>query len=400
VTTERFDRIVGNPPYIAISQLSAASRKTAACVKDFQGLPIGSCSNTWYAFVLCAMRLLREGGSLGFVLPSAAEYAEYSGSLRVGIRQRFRSVELFRSRQPLFQEVQEGTVVVIARGYKQGPFTFRRREFQTPNRLIAALSVSSNGTRPCPRQNKRDMDGEVAFSEIADVRLGGVTGDNRYFLLTDKQRKQRGIPAQACKPVVSRARHLSTPVLTKRDWNALRLSNERVWLFRPGQATQKKYGVHRYLERSSKDGGCNRFAYKIRTRSLWYRTLLPASPHGFVSGMSRFGPWICLNKFKRLNATNTLYIVSFRNNVTENERFGYALALFCSSVQRQLRRSARRYADGLIKYEPSALTTLRLPKIPPRRDFRKSYFEAVRWLLSGKRGNARQIADNAFGITV
>jgi hypothetical protein len=54
----------------------------------------------------------------------------------------------------------------------------------------------------------------------------------------------------------------------------------------------------------------------------------------------------------------------------------------------------------LIKYEPSALTTLRLPKIPPRRDFRKSYFEAVRWLLSGKRGNARQIADNAFGITV
>src|SRR5437879_5060178 len=39
-TQERFDRIVGNPPYVAISQLVGKLRKTAACVEDFNGLPI------------------------------------------------------------------------------------------------------------------------------------------------------------------------------------------------------------------------------------------------------------------------------------------------------------------------------------------------------------------------
>jgi hypothetical protein len=398
-TQERFDRIVGNPPYIAISQLTGKLRKTAACVEDFNGLPIGSCSNMWYAFVLCAIRLLREGGSLGFVLPSAVEYAEYSGSLREAIRDRFESIDLLRCRRPLFKGVQEGTVVVIARGYKQGSFRFRRREFRTPDRLISALSISTNGMRRCPEPRTVPTTETVRFSEIANIRLGGVTGDSRYFLLTDKQRREHRIPAEACRPVVSRARHLHVPILKKTDWDFLKCSNQRVWLFKPGSAARRKHSVRLYLARTSKDGGCNRSAYKIRLRSRWYDTPLPSQPHGFVSGMSRFGPWICLNQFKRLNATNTLYVIKFRPKISENERFGYALGLLSSVVQRQLRKSARRYADGLIKYEPSALTNLRLPTIPAKQDCRKAYLKAVHLLLGGQRRAARKIADDVFSIT-
>jgi len=397
-TQERFDRIVGNPPYLAISQLAGELRKTAACVEDFNGLPIGSCSNMWYAFVLCAIHLLREGGSLGFVLPSAVEYAEYSGSLREAIRDRFESIELLRCQRPLFNGVQEGTVVVIARGYKQGPFKFRRREFRTAGRLISALSNSTDGMRRCPEPRTAPSTETVLFSEIANIRLGGVTGDSRYFLLTDKQRREHRIPAQACRPVVSRARHLNVPVLTKTDWDFLKSSNQRVWLFKPSPATRKKYSVRHYLARTLENGGCNRSAYKIRLRSRWYDTPLPSQPDGFVSGMSKFGPWICLSEFKSLNATNTLYVIKFHRKISENERFGYALGLLSSLVQQQLRKSARRYADGLIKYEPSAITTLRLPKIPAKRRCRKPYLKAVRLLLSGKRGSARQIADDVFGM--
>jgi hypothetical protein len=397
-TQERFDRVVGNPPYVAISQLAGKLRKTAACVEDFNGLPIGSCSNLWYAFVLCAIRLLREGGSLGFVLPSAVEYAEYSGSLREAIRDRFESIELLRCRRPLFNGVQEGTVVVIARGYKRGPFKFRRREFRTADRLISALSSSTDGMRKCPQPRTAPSAETVLFSEIANIRLGGVTGDSRYFLLTDKQRREHRIPAQACRPVVSRARHLSVPVLTKADWDFLKSSNQRVWLFKPGTATRKKYSVRRYLARTLEDGGCNRSAYKIRLRPRWYDTPLPSRPDGFVSGMSRFGPWICLSEFSRLNATNTLYVIKFHRKISANERFGYALGLLSSLVQPQLRKSARRYADGLIKYEPSALTNLRLPKIPAKRNCRMPYLKAVRLLVSGRRSDARKIADDIFGI--
>jgi adenine-specific DNA-methyltransferase len=395
-TQERFDRIVGNPPYIAISQLVGSLRKTAACVEDFNELPIGSCSNMWHAFVLCTIRLLREGGSLGFVLPSAVEYAEYSGSLRKAIRDRFESIELLRCRRPLFSGVQEGTVVVIARGYKQGPFKFSRKEFRTGDRLISALSTSKNGLRRCSEPKATPASGTVLFSEIAKLRLGGVTGDSRYFLLTDKQRREHRIPTQACRPVVSRARHLHVPVLKKADWDFLKLSNQRVWLFKPGPAARKRYSVRLYLAKTSESGGCDRSAYKVRLRSRWYDTPLPPRPDGFVSGMSRFGPWICLNQFRRLNATNTLYVIKFHREISENERFGYALALLSSKVQRQLRKSARRYADGLIKYEPGALTNLQLPRIPAKQDCRKPYVKAVRFLLDGQRSEARKIADDIF----
>lgn len=399
-TSERFDRIVGNPPYIAISQLTPSLRKTAACITDVYNLPIGSCSNTWYAFVLCAMRLLRDRGSLGFILPSAVEYAEYSSPLRAAIRNHFESLELLRSRRPLFDNVQEGTVVVIARGYKQGPFRFRRREFQNAKRLIASLEVNSaNGMRECPDVRAVATRKTLSFNEVADVRLGGVTGDSKFFLLTEKERELHNLPTQACTPVISRARHLFVPVFSKEDWRALKDANERIWLFNPDRTTLLDLGVRRYLKRRLRNGGCDRMAYKIRNRFPWYSTPLPPRPHGFVSGMSGYGPWICLSDYARLNATNTLYVVNFRPSITENQRFGYALALLCSPVQRQLRKSARRYADGLIKYEPSSLKSLLLPNIQADKAYRRTYCKAVRSLLAGERFHARQIADEAFNIT-
>ncbi len=259
---------------------------------------------------------------------------------------------------------------------------------------LTDLPLTEQGER-----NARNLGPRLAGLTFAKV-FTSVTGDSRYFLLTDKQRREHRIPAQACRPVVSRARHLYTPILTKKDWDALKSSNQRIWLFKPGVASRKKSPVRRYLERPPENGGCNRSAYKIRMRSPWYDTPLPSQPDGFVSGMSRYGPWICLSKFKRLNATNTLYVVKFHRNISERECFGYALGLLSSPVQRQLRRSARRYADGLIKYEPSALTNLRLPKIPSEKDFSKAYLKAVSSLLSGKRADARRIADRAFDISV
>ena len=116
-STERFDRVVGNPPYVAISQLPAALQRTAASVLDLNGEPIGKGANTWYAFVLSSLRLLHEGGCLGFVLPSAAEYADYAKQLREFVGRTFRTFYLYRCRRPLFTDVQEGTIVAIASGY-------------------------------------------------------------------------------------------------------------------------------------------------------------------------------------------------------------------------------------------------------------------------------------------
>jgi hypothetical protein len=273
----------------------------------------------------------------------------------------------------------------------------RSRQFSGPQKLIASLAASgqSNG-RPCPKGQTSCSDLTTSFGEIANIHLGGVTGDAKYFLLSDDQRRTLGLPINSVIPIVSRARQLRKGFIDEAEWKALLNSGERVWLFNPPQSLLHDAAVSEYLNLGLRDGGCDRQAYKIRNRDPWYRTPLPPSPHAFLSGMDDRGPWMCFNEMPRLNATNTLYVVRFRDEVEENMRFGWALALLASPVQRQCRRVRRRYADGLTKYEPGGIAGLRLPHIRPHLRCRELYAEAIRHLLHDDRTAARTIADQAL----
>lgn len=138
-TSRRFDRIVGNPPYISIERLPFGLQHTASSILDLNEQPIGRGANVWYAFVLSSIRLLNPGGSFGFVLPSAAEFANYSAEMRSAVRKRFSSVEICRCKRPLFSGVKEGSVVVIARDLGSRRRLFRRRAYTTPAALMRGL---------------------------------------------------------------------------------------------------------------------------------------------------------------------------------------------------------------------------------------------------------------------
>ena len=96
-----------------------------------------------------------------------------------------------------------------------------------------------------------------------------------------------------------------------------------------------------------------------------------------------------------LNATNTLYVVTFRNRNRETW-YMWALVLLSSTAQRQIRRIGRRYADGLIKYEPGALGKIELPALKEDADHRLLYEQAVGALLAEDLRMAKVIADSAL----
>ena len=134
---------------------------------------------------------------------------------------------------------------------------------------------------------------------------------------------------------------------------------------------------------------------KIRIREPWYRTPLPRNCHGFVSGMSRHGPWISLNMAPRLTATNTLYAITFRAAMSPEQRCAWALALIASGKFRETLSSLGRvYADGLIKYEPGDLANLQITRRPKRvKGARQAYRQAIEFLLSGETQAACRVAD-------
>jgi len=236
----------------------------------------------------------------------------------------------------------------------------------------------------------------MTFGDVANVRLGGVTGDAEYFLLTESERKAAGLPSQACTPVVSRSRHVKSAAIDIDSWRRLRDRDERVWLFNPTDDILEDPAVQRRLNLDPSAGGCNRNAFKVAMRDPWYRTPMPRVPDAFISGMQSQGPWLTLNMMPKLNATNTLYVVNFVDTVSVEERFAIALGFLTTKVRKQLVRKARRYADGLWKYEPGTLLTVSIPDITSCGDCRNLYFRAIDALLKDDSATAQRLADSGF----
>jgi hypothetical protein len=95
--------------------------------------------------------------------------------------------------------------------------------------------------------------------------------------------------------------------------------------------------------------------------------------------------------------TNTLYIVNFTNpHLTLPERLGVAMSLLTSNVRDQMRRNGRTYAAGLLKFEPSDLTRLRVPKAGKILAGWEVYQRAVRALTEGNELACERIADSCL----
>lgn len=393
-TDQRFDRIVANPPFISIRELPRSLKDPAASTLDLDGRPIGCGANLWYAFVVASLRLLKDGGSLAFVLPAAAQFANYSASIRRAVRDRFERLELFQCKRPLFTNVQEGTLVAIGRGYGAQPCTVRRTTYRNREELVAGLSHSgSRNGHKCPAGEVPHAPSTVRLDSVAKIGLGGVTGDASYFLMTEERRQFLNLPLRALTPVLSKAKHLRSATVDQMQWNQLRQYGQRIWLFNPTSGIINHPAVRRYLHLERGQGGCNREAFKVLIREPWYQTPLPRTPHAFLSGMSQHGPWLCINEMPRLNATNTLYVVTFKTETRESW-YMWALALLSSVALKQVRRLGRRYPDGLIKYEPGALSQVRLPLLKACADYRLTYTRAVTALLSDDLATAKAIADS------
>ncbi len=399
-TRRRFDRIIGNPPYVPLSRLDARLREAAVAVRiPGSNSTVPSISNLWFAFLCRCLEILQPGGNLGLILPAAWDFADYADELREDIPRLFQEFYTFRSRRPLFDTVQDGSVVIIGRGFRNEHRHSRRVECRDRKDLISSITsiCTSAGSDTSTVFAKRSGHGlGVPLGQVIEIRLGGVTGHAEFFLLTEEKRCSLGLPLWAVTPVISRSRHLTGAVIERHSWLTLLRKGERVWLFNPPNDLASHPSVAKYLSLASEEGGCNRKRYKIKTRTPWYQTPLPVRVDGFMSGMTRSGPWLALRRMRDLNATNTLYVFRFREKTSFASKCALSLAMLTSGVRDELRASCRHYADGLMKHEPGDLNSIKVPSVRGTGGAPAAYRHAVKLLLAGKNKEAFDLADSFF----
>jgi hypothetical protein len=346
------------------------------------------------------------------LLPAAWEFANYAEPLRREIAKFFKMVRVYRSDTPIFQfaKVQEGAVMLLAREFSPSASTANTSgimptvRVKSAEELVVEMAHRSSlgktktdggaGWKLSSSNLQRAFD-EAPISSLFSINIGAVTGDANYFLMNEERRRALDLPQSALRPVLSRAKHLIHPRTTVAVWRSLKESGERVWLFDPSPSALDHIAVKRYL-RWGRNGGCNLEGYKVLIRSPWYRVRIPIRLDGFLSGMSKVGPWISFRHMDRLTATNTLYGVTFSAGTSQNTRAAFALGLLTSRARDQLLRRRRTYADGLIKFELGDLREVRIPVRSSSRGALQSYSLAVDALQNGQQSTAIEIADRWF----
>ena len=397
-TEHRFTKIIANPPYVAIRKLHPQLQKSLLSFGPETDRSFALRSNYWCAFLSASLRVLEQHGNLAFVLPAAWEYALYAADVRQAIYQNFQSVEVHRCLEPLFPTVREGCVVLLAKGYGKTPAKAVHTDHNTSQALITALTQGACQTGTVSQPSPLLPEGAfIPFSDLYNINIGCVTGDASYFLLTESERINHKLPLEAVRPVLSKARHLSAARITKAEWQRLNERDERVWLFYPDAKTLRLPSVREYIRHGKRV--CNLDGYKLSHREPWYTVRDIKTGVGFLSGMTKLGPWISFRSMRGLTATNTLYVLTPRTVMRAEERSAWALSLLSTPSRRQFHELARRYPDGLAKLEPHDLYSLRLP--PPIRTHEaiRQYQRAIQFLVSDRVAQAVEIADSFISQT-
>lgn len=390
----RFGCVIGNPPYITIERLPKRLRFRARKVKLPDGAPLPKGANYWLAFLYASIGLLDEGGSIAFLLPAAHQYADYAAHWRKWVAMNFGRTHVYRMTRRVFDDVQDGSVVLIASGYRKPVASVQHVQCDSAVELIAALQNFDRATSTSKRSavalsTRAPL---LPWDDIFDMRVGVVTGDNSSFILNENSRQKAQLPRSAVIPVVGRARHIAQAEITASHWEKLKRAGVDVWLFRPSLTAMRSKSVKSYIKSIEPA----RKHFKVNDRERWERPDVPQMPQGFLTGMSMHGPWIALNRMRGLLATNTLYTVRFRTARSLRDRAAIALGILTSIVRDQLCAVQRIYPDGLPKLEPRDLRKLILPVKRGDAESLKAYRAALRALLEGDETSARRIADEWF----
>ena len=81
-TDQRFDTVIGNPPYIRYQFLDKQQQSFAASIFDRAELKYSKLTNAWVSFVVGTSMLMTDNSRMAFVLPAELLQVGYAATLR------------------------------------------------------------------------------------------------------------------------------------------------------------------------------------------------------------------------------------------------------------------------------------------------------------------------------
>ena len=375
-TQERFEAVVGNPPFIRYQGFTGEIRDRALRQAKKFGADLSALTSSWAPFIAASALLLKPGGRMAFVVPAEIGHATYAVPLIEALCAAFGDVVIVAVREKIFPTLSEDAWILYAAKHGKRCTGVR---LVTVDRLDIGNDLPQGG-RIVPLTDLRNVRGRLrrwllptnlltlyeAFERtegvrrlgaIASVSIGYVSGANAFFHLRPSVRRRAGIHDRFLKPTVRRGGSLpATSALTERQVNKWLADDDEVLLLHLDRDLKRlPVSVRRYLD--SEAGFEAREAYKCRVREPWYSVPDVTVPDGFLSVMAGDTPQIVKNA-ARCVATNSVHVVNMR----PGESFSAMQSGFASTLTRlSCELEGHPLGGGLLKLEPREAQRLLIP---------------------------------------
>ena len=373
----KFDLILTNPPYIKHqNQDKELIRKHRENNPEFSFL--SNSSDLWAYFLVKSIVHLKEGGSLGAILPWAFIQADYSKKLRIWLTERFTEIRVLALNNPYFETVEERVVLLWLKGYgkpnekifsafaneyiDEYRFTRINRSEWEENKIMSV----SKGDLDCVFDNLRNNFGFVDFKTIADTHIGIVTGANKYFIRDEEYVREKKFTNDKLQPVLTAAREIPELLANGKD------GLKRLVVIDESDADKFDWFIQEGVE-----SGFHLRSHS-KKRSPWYAIKTGNVPDAFFPYRVGKIPYMILNDH-RIQSVNSVHRIYF-NGLTVLEKKWVFVSLLSAYGQLSLTINAKTYGRGMMKIEPGALSQTTVFK---KKDSKILYpYKVIRELLA------------------
>ena len=374
---DRFDAIVGNPPFVRYQFLPPTFQTRAARIFEELNLKFTKHTNAWVPFILASMSLLRPGGRLAMVVPAEIIHVTHAQSLRSYLGKECRRLVIIDPEELWFDGTLQGAVILMAEklsGPRQkseglGMVPVRGREFlrRSPSEVFAApqpingKTVAGKWTRALLDVETRRLFDEMEehpdvhrFEDIARVDVGIVTGANKFFLVPDETVEIFGLSKYA-HPMFGRSEHCPGVIYDERQHaaNAEKGSPTNFLWFDDAPSSMRS-GPKRYIESGEREMLHTR--YKCRIREPWFKVPSVYATEVGMLKRSHDTPRLILNRVGAYT-TDTAYRIRTRD-VAGNRLVGCFLNPM-TALSAEL--EGRHYGGGVLELIPSEIERLLIP---------------------------------------
>jgi len=373
---EKFNAIVGNPPFIRYQHFQESHRELAFKIMQEVGLNPTRLTNAWVPFILASSLLLNNNGRIALVIPAEILQVKYASELRQFLSEYFNAITIISFDKLVFSGIQQEVILFL--GEKSNDINHGINLVQLENEkslkdYIHCLPDKKDCKPIDHYQDKwtqyyltteeilllRRLRNDKRFTklgDIAEIDVGIVTGCNDFFVVNKEERREYQLD-KITKNLVGRTSQIQGIIFNKSDWenNDTGTLNTHLFTIPKNYNKQLPNRTKKYI--SLGESLNYHKGYKCSIRSPWYYVPSVWVSDAFLFRQIYDCPRMVLNKANAVT-TDTIHRVKFKDRKKKEKivgSFHNSLTFAFAEVM------GRSYGGGVLELEPSEAEDLPIP---------------------------------------